>query len=1188
MMSSDGSLVCMDESNRFVLCHNYRGLISVIELDSNGHLVKPQTTEQDVIVYELDILSLAIFAVDMRTQQSIDQSEKERTQSHSSINEQKTNELKNVSSIDGDNEKKDEKEEWHLTIGILYQDYNASRHLKTYRLNVNTLRLCNGSSDTLMAEDGCHTLIRIPAAQRREMDNRVGAGKGGVILIGGDSITYCTIDDAYQQIQVQAQLQLPHGIYTAYDIVNPLHTASDSNCRFLIGDAMNRKLNLMTLKANSQNEVKSMEWKVLGDVVSPSCISYLGNDKCFVGSVNGDHQLIMIHDNSTLSDEVDVNAEHLPEKCKDDKTIKEQGGESIEILQEFENIDMCAVDLERQGQCQLVCCSGIGKDGSLRVVRNGIGIEETAAIEMPGIEGLWSLYRDSSSSFHLYLAQSFISATRVLTVTEEGLEEIEMQGLNKDEKTVHLENMNHDLFIQVTPYEVALLSIHSPFALKHRWRPQHYKQTQINSAVSNRDQVLCALSGGHLSLLEIDSKSSELILTNSVTLENEISCVCLSPTATANDKSTFACIGLWKQHVIQLLTLPDFHKFYTFHLQTQMVPRSVLITNFTCPGLVQQSKSASWLYLFVGMGDGSLVEAHVNISHSSSTKTPCVELLKEKRLSLGSHPIRLSSFVSLGNYYVFAGCDRPSVISRSKQRIYGSPTTAYGRFHGSISKNSRSKSPFEFCKNSLLFLNYLKKNKFCYFCDTTRKRKIGVKKDLFHPHWNPRVTRLHLLHDQTFEPLFSKTLRSHWSVNRIITHTFQCDPNVTYFIISLSKALPHQCDVSKGKLELYIVSNVSSRGDLSVHSDNDNTKSTVTPNTELMLQRVHQQVFSQASPDAIAALRDNYLLLGVSSHVYVFEWTRNVSTEVDAYPFTLKHLQTLTGNVRVVDIKTCGDFIMVVDQIQSIAMYVFSPSDNTVQEIARHRDLSWLRKVVPYDDQFVVAVDKYDNLLVLMRNIDTANNDERSTLQVLSRCHLGSQANVLIKGFLAIQHTSEDASSSSDALLDKYQSTQPHPEHDKKDQERDTKVGDETTFAKDYNGIWDLSPLQNSQLKRYLFGTIDGSIGLLLSIPQARFKLLARLEKVLNAHIDGVGGFKGLLLIFFLPYFFVCCCRCRHNYWRKFKVEGKRFPSVGFIDGDIVQKFLEFAPEMQQQIAQEVDIDVNSLISVVEEINRIL
>jgi DNA damage-binding protein 1 len=42
--------------------------------------------------------------------------------------------------------------------------------------------------------------------------------------------------------------------------------------------------------------------------------------------------------------------------------------------------------MDRQGQGQVVTCSGAFKDGSLRVVRNGIGINEHAAVELSGIK----------------------------------------------------------------------------------------------------------------------------------------------------------------------------------------------------------------------------------------------------------------------------------------------------------------------------------------------------------------------------------------------------------------------------------------------------------------------------------------------------------------------------------------------------------------------------------------------------------------------------------------------------------------------------------------------------------------------------------------------------------------------------------------------------------------------------------
>jgi DNA damage-binding protein 1 len=55
-------------------------------------------------------------------------------------------------------------------------------------------------------------------------------------------------------------------------------------------------------------------------------------------------------------------------------------GSFVEVLEWNANlgpiVDFCVVNLDRQGQGQVVTCSWAFKDGSLQVVRNGIGINE--------------------------------------------------------------------------------------------------------------------------------------------------------------------------------------------------------------------------------------------------------------------------------------------------------------------------------------------------------------------------------------------------------------------------------------------------------------------------------------------------------------------------------------------------------------------------------------------------------------------------------------------------------------------------------------------------------------------------------------------------------------------------------------------------------------------------------------------
>lgn len=70
----------------------------------------------------------------------------------------------------------------------------------------------------------------------------------------------------------------------------------------------------------------------------------------------------------------------------------------VDVLESFVNlgpiVDLCVVDLERQGQGQVVTCSGAFKDGSLRIVRNGIGINEQVRFCLLELKGLPRLLVD--------------------------------------------------------------------------------------------------------------------------------------------------------------------------------------------------------------------------------------------------------------------------------------------------------------------------------------------------------------------------------------------------------------------------------------------------------------------------------------------------------------------------------------------------------------------------------------------------------------------------------------------------------------------------------------------------------------------------------------------------------------------------------------------------------------------------
>ena len=100
-----------------------------------------------------------------------------------------------------------------------------------------------------------------------------------------------------------------------------------------------------------------------------------------------------------------------------ERSEPDENGSYVTIVDTFTNLgpimDMVVVDLERQGQGQLVTCSGAFKEGSLRIIRNGIGIHELASIDLPSIKGTKDLFL-SNLFFSIFSDFSYFSFPIIL------------------------------------------------------------------------------------------------------------------------------------------------------------------------------------------------------------------------------------------------------------------------------------------------------------------------------------------------------------------------------------------------------------------------------------------------------------------------------------------------------------------------------------------------------------------------------------------------------------------------------------------------------------------------------------------------------------------------------------------------------------------------------------------------------
>lgn len=236
------------------------------------------------------------------------------------------------------------------TLSILYIDARKQRHVKTCCVDIREKELSPGPWPQMSVEFGAHLLIPVSSPL------------GGVLVVGSTTVSYCHMSGNVQSIEMQpAQV-------TAYEQLDADGT------RFLMSDSTGRLLVVVLAAcriAEGQNKgqmkVENIKIDYVGTTSVAESLTYLDNGIVFVGSVYGDSQLIQL------------------------KPTKDADGSNIELLDTYINIgpitDMCLVDNDKHGgQRQLVTCSGAYKDGSLRVIRSGIGLEEQASLEVPGIK----------------------------------------------------------------------------------------------------------------------------------------------------------------------------------------------------------------------------------------------------------------------------------------------------------------------------------------------------------------------------------------------------------------------------------------------------------------------------------------------------------------------------------------------------------------------------------------------------------------------------------------------------------------------------------------------------------------------------------------------------------------------------------------------------------------------------------
>ncbi|KAJ3309225.1 DNA damage-binding protein 1a [Boothiomyces sp. JEL0838] len=411
-------------------------------------------------------------------------------------------------------------------------------------------------------------------------------------------VTYKIGDDIEEdldfQVEDQANMLIPtdHGIVIVGKILltEGQHSIQLNNQKTIFKPTvmkaytiMNDKILLGDYQGNLHLlDLNLLKCNIILNTVGISTLSWIQDDYLYVGSSSSNSQLIQLF------------------------SEKQTVYQSLGPISDF-----VLTDLDEQSQ--LITCSGYLQSGSLRIIRNGIGIDELSSIDLQ-VLNLFSLGEK-------YLVTGFISETRILALDED-LSEFDQGDFDFDVPTIHCGNVGN-YFIQITKRGIKITT--DEFQLYDEYR----SRDEITLASFSDTDIVIA-QGSVLQHFTI--KNGKLTEQNFIKLDTDVACI--------HVKANQIAVGIWDSSV-RLHKLPSL--IQTHSEQLENIPKSILLVTLENVDYLMVAEGTGVVYTF-SMFD-----------------------FAKKKISLGTRPITLHAI----DDYVFCSSDRPTIIySQHSKLVY--------------------------------------------------------------------------------------------------------------------------------------------------------------------------------------------------------------------------------------------------------------------------------------------------------------------------------------------------------------------------------------------------------------------------------------------------------------------------------------------------------------------------------------
>lgn len=409
--------------------------------------------------------------------------------------------------------------------------------------------------------------------------------------------------------------------------------------RWLIADDCG-KLYLFMLLLENSGDVTGWKLDAIGQTSRASVLIYLDGGYVFVGSHQGDSQVVKVQEQGVEVVQIIPNIAPIL-----DFTIMDMGNRSGEgQTNEYSS-----------GQARIVTGSGAFQDGSLRSVRSGVGLEEQGLLgEMDHATDLFSLRSSDTSAKVDLLVVSFVSETRLFHFQADGEveEKSDFKSLVLSEGTLLATDLSNGRLLQVTASSARLIESENGILLSE-WSPPNGHH--ITAASANDQYLMLSVKG--LEALVLGLNEDLKVSARKQFAEGQIACLHVS-----HILPEICVAGFWQSAVVAILKIDTLETLQKVVVSDEAVsvPRSILLARI----LPEQPPT-----LFIAMANGEVI--------TFSTNPINFALYSKKVTVLGTQQ---ASFKALprgnGLSNVFATCEHPSLIYGSEGRIVYSAVTA--------------------------------------------------------------------------------------------------------------------------------------------------------------------------------------------------------------------------------------------------------------------------------------------------------------------------------------------------------------------------------------------------------------------------------------------------------------------------------------------------------------------------------